>query len=210
MADLQINSFMLGSIMTNGYYIYKEGGSECIFVDPGDSGDKVAQRLLSEGLSVKHILLTHGHYDHIMGVPALKEASGALVYACEDEREMLNDPRLNLSRFDGRPLSLEADRYLKDGEELELCGLKLRVITTPGHTKGGCCYHFYEDDVLISGDSLFEESIGRTDFEGGDMFALLRSIKSKLYTLPGDTAVYPGHGNPTSIKHEIKYNPYCK
>lgn len=210
MAELQIGALMLGEGMTNGYFLYKEGSKDCIFVDPGAAGDKVVDRLKQEGLTIKYILLTHGHYDHILGLEAMKDACGAPVYAHKDEEECLKNPGINLSEHLMKSVSAAADKYLNDGDELELCGMKFRVIHTPGHTQGGCCYFFYEDDVLISGDSLFQESIGRTDFPGGSMSTLIRCIKDKLFTLPDSTKVYPGHGPSTTIEYEKMYNPFCQ
>lgn len=209
MSNLKIGVMELGEIMANGYYIYKEGNKECIFVDPGYYDESVKSKMDSEGLFIKHILLTHGHYDHILGAKAMKEDTGAMIYAYEDEKDCLNDPGLNLS---GARLncSIDADRYLKDGEELLLSGLTVKVIHTPGHTVGGCCFYFPEDGVLISGDTLFAGSVGRSDFPGGSHSQLIRSIKEKLFLLPDDTKVFPGHMGPTTIESEKKYNPFCQ
>lgn len=211
MADLKVGRILLGEIMTNGYFLYREGSDECIFADPGDSGAEVVEELSKRGLSIKAIILTHGHYDHMLGVDAMREKSGAKVYACDEEKDCLENPAINLSGNSMRgSCSISADIYMKDGEETEICGMKFRLIHTPGHTKGGCCYYFYEDNSLICGDTLFEGSVGRTDFPGGSMSTLVRSIKEKLFILPEDTICYPGHGEATTIKEEKQYNPFLQ
>ena len=144
-------------------------------------------------------------------VKALKEACGAPVYASALERDLLEDPQLNGSADVGRPCSVTADRYLIDGEKVTAAGMTMRVISTPGHTEGGCCYYFDADEtggapILISGDTLFEGSVGRTDLPTGDMQDLVESIRTKLYVLPDETEVYCGHGGSTSIGYEKKYN----
>jgi glyoxylase-like metal-dependent hydrolase (beta-lactamase superfamily II) len=115
---------------------------------------------------------------------------------------------MNVSKAMKRPCSLEADVYLKDGETMDIAGMHFRVITTPGHTAGSCCYYFEEAGFLLCGDTLFLESVGRTDFPTGSMSDLVRSAKEKLFLLPDDTKVYPGHGDATTIGHEKKYNPF--
>ncbi len=116
---------------------------------------------------------------------------------------------MNVSEQAGRACATFADVYVKDGEEYTLAGMEFRVIATPGHTAGGACYYFAEAGILISGDTLFEESVGRTDFPTGSMGTLVRSIREKLFVLPEDTRVYPGHGDSTVIGHEKEHNPFC-
>ena len=127
--------------------------------------------------------------------------------AMDAEREVLEDPAKNLTGMSGKSLSLKADRFFKDGEEIRMAGFSIRVIHTPGHTAGGCCYYFPDEGVLFSGDTLFAESIGRTDFPTGSMGTLVRSIQEKLFGLPDETKVYPGHGEETQIRWEKRYNP---
>ena len=154
------------------------------------------------------IYLTHAHFDHIGGVEELKKLSGAKVYVYEKEKRLCEDTEYNLSAEHGLNLTLDPDEYLPDGAECEAAGLKFRLLATPGHTEGSCCYYFYEDGILISGDTLFEGSVGRTDFPGGSMSTLVRSCREKLLTLPDDTLVYPGHGGATTIGDEKKYNSF--
>ena len=184
-----------------------------------DQGANIYRTLQKNGFQVEAILLTHGHFDHIWGMDALRDAVNAQreedgkesvkVYACEAERELLKSPGMNVSENAGRPCSTYADMYVKDGQKIQAADLCCRVIATPGHTAGGCCYYFEEAGFLVAGDTLFAESVGRTDFPTGSMATLVRSIKEKLFVLPEETKVYPGHGESTTIGHEKKYNPFC-
>jgi len=207
---LKIGRIVMGICSTNCYFLYEEGKNQVIFVDPADRGDVLYDKLTQAGFEVAGIILTHGHFDHIWGLQKLKELTGVKVYAYEGEKEILGDVIKNLSAEFGRPCTVDADVYLKDGEEVTIAGMTCKMIATPGHTIGGCCYYFEKDGILISGDTLFEESIGRTDFVTGSMSELVRSVKEKLFVLPDDTKVYPGHGGETSIGHEKKYNPFCR
>ncbi|MBP5453478.1 MAG: MBL fold metallo-hydrolase, partial [Lachnospiraceae bacterium] len=132
----------------------------------------------------------------------------ALVYAYKDEEILISDVKLNLSLSVGRGVTVTPDVWLKDGEELDLCGIKVKVIFTPGHTEGSCCFYVEAANILIAGDTLFEESVGRTDMPTGSSRKLIESIKEKLMVLPDETKVYPGHGDTTSIGNERKYNPF--
>lgn len=208
MADLKIGKLTMGVCQTNCYFVYEEGKSEVLFFDPADHGDYIYEALQEKGFSVKAILLTHGHFDHIWGVSRLKEMSGAKVYAYEGEKELCGDAGLNVSEQAGRACSIVPDELFKDGEEFEIAGIRGRVIATPGHTEGSCCYFFEKDKILISGDTLFQESVGRTDFPTGSMSRLIRSIREKLMVLEDDVKVFPGHGESTTIGYERKYNSF--
>lgn len=208
MSDIKIGKYILSVCSTNCYYIYREGDDKAIFIDPGDRGEYIYKDLKEKGLEVKAILLTHGHFDHIWGCDELKKLSGAPVYASEQEKELLNSAELNVSDMAGRPCTTDADVYFKDGELLDINGFKIKAIFTPGHTGGSCCFYFEEERILFSGDTLFEESVGRTDFPTGSSSVLGRSLRDKLSILPDETIVYPGHGDATDIGHEKKYNPF--
>lgn len=208
MADIKIGRIVLGVCQTNCYFVYEEGKQETIVFDPADKGEYIYNGLKEQGFSVKAIFLTHGHFDHIWGVEALKELSGVSVYAYEGEREVCESSALNVSKDTGRPCQIKADVYVKDGEELTVAGMKFKLIATPGHTKGSCCYYFEGAKLLISGDTLFQESVGRTDLPTGSMSTLVRSVREKLLVLPDDVKVYPGHGEATSIGYEKEYNPF--
>ena len=219
MAEIKIGRMVLGVCQTNCYFLYREWEHDAIVVDPADKGANIYAALQKNGFRVAGILLTHGHFDHIWGLDALRDASNAAAeaegrepvkaYACEAERELLKSPRMNVSEQAGRACATYADVYVKDGEEISLAGMTCKAIVTPGHTAGGCCYYFAEAGILVSGDTLFAESVGRTDFPTGSMGTLVRSIKEKLFVLPEDTRVYSGHGESTTIGYEKKNNPFC-
>lgn len=219
MAEIKIGRMVLGVCQTNCYFLYREGAHETIVVDPADKGANIYSALAKNGFQVAGILLTHGHFDHIWGLDGLRDAANAAAeaegggpvqaYACEAERELLKSARMNVSEQAGRACETYADVYVKDGQEITLAGMTCTVIATPGHTAGGCCYYFEEAGILVSGDTLFAESVGRTDFPTGSMGTLVRSVKDRLFVLPEDTRVYPGHGESTTIGYEKKNNPFC-
>ena len=151
-----------------------------------------------------------GHFDHIWGTNKLRELSGAPIYAYEAEKVLCEDAITNVSDQVGRPYTVVPDYYVKDGEEITIAGMTCKVIATPGHTIGSCCYYFEEAGMLIAGDTLFQESVGRTDLATGSMSAIIHSVKDKLFLLPDETKVYPGHGDVTSIGHEKRYNPFVQ
>lgn len=208
-----VGSFVIGAIYTNFYYLHREDSKECIVFDPADLGDQIYEELTGkQGLSIQAILLTHAHFDHIGGVAALKERCRANVYASELEKRLCASSELNHSALHGRPCTVKPDVWLRDGEELTLAGITLRVLSTPGHTEGSCCYYIEDagegaHPILISGDTLFAQSYGRTDLPTGSESAIQRSIRDKLLVLPDDTDVYPGHEQTTTIAFEKKYNP---
>ncbi len=208
MSDLKIGRIVIGFGQTNGYFIYHEGEKKVIFIDPADNGKYIAQALQEKGFEVEAILLTHGHYDHILGCSALRQVTGAKVYALAEEEDILQSASLNLSESAGRACTVKVNTFFHDNEEVNLLGFKVKVIATPGHTKGSCCYYFEDAKVLVCGDTLFLESVGRSDLPTGSMGELSRSIRDKLSKLPDDTLVYPGHGDSTTIGHERKYNPF--
>lgn len=208
MAELKIGRMMLGICQTNCYFVYKEGTKDVILFDPADKGDYIYETLKKHDLHVAGILLTHGHFDHIWGSRALRELSNAKIYAYEEEKDVCESADLNVSAQAGRAYTIEADVYVKDGEEITIAGMTCKLIATPGHTKGSCCYYFEEDGILLSGDTLFQESVGRTDLPTGSMSKLVRNVKEKLLCLPDEVKVYPGHGESTTIGYEKQYNAF--
>lgn len=198
----------------NTYFYYDENTKEGVILDPGGEVKKLIAFIEENGLKISGILLTHGHFDHMQAVSKIKEATSARVFAHKDEAPILKNPDLNMSlSMLGRKIEIEPDVVLEDGESVEFgennkhC---LRVLHTPGHTAGGVSYYAEECGAVFAGDTLFYESVGRTDFEGGDAERLLSSIREKLFTLPDNTIVHSGHGQSTSIAHEKRFNPFVK
>lgn len=208
MADIKIGRMVIGVCATNCYFVYREGSKECVVIDAPDKGKEIAGTLKKHGFEVSAVLLTHGHFDHIWGASELRNATSAKIYALDKEQPLMEDATLNVSADCGRPTTLKVNRYLRDGEEIELAGIKFKVIATPGHTAGSCCFYVEEAGILVAGDTLFRESVGRTDLPTGSGATLERSVMEKLFVLPDETLVYPGHGDETDIGHEKKYNPF--
>ena len=205
---IKIGKITLGMCQTNCYFVYREGSNKVIFFDPADQGAYLYKALKQKGFEVSAIFLTHGHFDHIWGAQELRGLSGAKIYAWEEEADLLSDSGLNVSAGAGRPCTLKVNGFYKDGDEITVEDIKFKIIGTPGHTKGSCCFYFEEANILVSGDTLFEGSVGRSDFPTGSGSELIRSIKDKLLDLPEDTLVYPGHGGSTTIKDEKEFNPF--
>ncbi len=211
MSNFKLIRMTVGMVMTNCYIGYNEDTREAFIVDPGDDARRISQTVREEKLNVKGILLTHGHFDHIMAVPELKAEFGAPVYAHEAEEKLLKDTQMNLSApWAGRALSLEAERLVKDGEKFELAGFEIQAVHTPGHTAGGVSYYLEAEGGLFSGDTLFRGSYGRVDLPTASGAEIARSICEKLLPLPEETAVYPGHERETTIASERKYNPLSR
>ena len=206
--NLAIRMMVLGPVQTNCFFLINEDTKEVLVIDPADHAQKIIEWMKSENLKPVAILLTHGHFDHIMGVEGIRKEYGIPVYASRDEVDVLAKPQLNVSTMMGAYLSMKADELFCDGDVLELAGMKLKVISTPGHTIGSVCFYIEEEKVLISGDTLFEASVGRTDFPTGSSRQLIESIKTRLFILPDDTSVFPGHGGTTSIGYEKIHNQF--
>jgi hydroxyacylglutathione hydrolase len=200
-----IKSLRLGDIMTNSYFVSNKDTKEVILFDPAAQADRISDYITENNLTPVAIMLTHGHFDHIGAVNELRTKYGIKVYAHKEEEEVLLLPAMNLSLMMGENLSLEADILLDDEQFLNIAGFNIKVIHTPGHTVGSCCYLFVDEDILISGDTMFYGSYGRTDFPGGSESSLMRSIKEKLLVLNDNTAVYPGHDSTTTIGDEKKW-----
>lgn len=208
MAPLRVEQYVVGSVQTNCYFAINENTSEVLIVDPGARAKRLAEIIDEKKLNPTAILLTHGHFDHAGGAAELAERYDIKVYAEEHERETLENPAINLSVWEGREISYHADVFLRDEQEIDLAGFHIRVLHTPGHTVGGCCYYFSYQNAVFSGDTLFAQSVGRTDFPKGSASALIRSIEEKLMPLPDETTVYTGHNEITTIGTERMYNPY--
>lgn len=203
---MNVKKFQSLGFSANCYAL--EIGEEVALIDVGEATSEILSYIAEKGDSIKYILLTHNHFDHICGVEKVSELTRAKLAIHEQDGKNLANPLYNLTDKVGLPNpNLSADILLKDGDELPLGDSKIKVIHTPGHTLGGAC--FVVDDVLFSGDTLFCSTVGRTDFIGGDMRVLLCSLK-KLSALGGNYKVYPGHEQSTTLEQEIKTNPYFR
>ncbi|MDF2473072.1 MAG: Zn-dependent hydrolase, including glyoxylase [Anaerocolumna sp.] len=205
---MKILTFVLGRVETNCYFIINEETMEVILVDPADKAKQIDLHLKEQSLKPVAILLTHGHFDHIMAIPELQELYHLPVYAMEEEKGLLSDPAKNYSAGVGKRVVVNVTHPLKDKDKITLAGMDITVIYTPGHTIGGACYYFDKEAVLFSGDTLFRGTIGRTDFPTGNYDTLIDSLNSKLMVLPDEITVYPGHDRTTTIGYERNNNPY--
>lgn len=209
MANLKISSLTVGELAVNCWFLVNEDTKEALVFDPGDEAERIKGHADQNGWTIRAILLTHGHADHMGGAEELAQSAHAPVYAYEEEQALLLNAVNNMSPFIcQKAITLAADKLVKDEQELNLAGTCLKVFHTPGHTPGGCSYYCEEAGCVFSGDTLFQASVGRTDFPGGSMSELVRGIKEKLLILPETTKVYPGHGDQTTIGYEKKYNPF--
>lgn len=199
----------VGSIGTNCYLVINEENKSGVVIDPGGDGDMILDKIRQKGLNIEAIFLTHGHSDHIMAVDEIRTATGAKVYISQEDAEMLMKASSNLSLYMGTSREFKAaDKFFEDGETLNVAGLKFKVIATPGHTKGGVC--LICEDIVFCGDTVFSESIGRTDLPGGSYSQILQSIKNKILVLPDEMKLLPGHGPATTIGWERRRNPFLQ
>lgn len=207
---MRVKAMTLGALGTNCYILVDEKTQSACIIDPADRADRIYDVIKREGFKPEKIVLTHCHFDHFLGAEELKKLCGGIpVVIPEKDKELAADPVYNLSAgMGGRPVSLAYDETVGQGDEIAFGEMKMKVISTPGHTPGGCCYYFENEHLLISGDTLFFMSVGRTDFPLSDGRALMDSIKNKLFVLPDDTQVLTGHGNATSIGFEKMNNMF--
>lgn len=206
---IKIESRVLGPVATNCYLIINLDNNESIIVDPADSPESIYDMVVRSASRPQAILLTHGHFDHIGAANEVREHYGIKIYASCDEEKLLASPARNLSNAYGMSLRVTADVLHNDGDILELAGLKIKAIHTPGHTAGGTCYYIESDKTLMSGDTLFAGSVGRTDYPTASSAAMMESLHDKLCKLPDDTDVYPGHGEFTTIGYESRTIRLC-
>ena len=213
---IEVEKLVLGMVSTNVYLVFYNGN--CLIIDPSDEAERIVACIEERKAKPLAILLTHGHFDHIMAAPALAKKYGIKIYAGEADRQLLEDAGLNLAtRFLGEDFMLEADEYVKGGDEIEFEGFKLKVLYTPGHTVGSVS--FYTEDLAdneafkkaaFTGDTLFAGSVGRVDLPTGNEDTMRRTLNEVIKKLPSDTVVFPGHGAATTIEREIMHNPYLR
>ncbi|MBN2412569.1 MBL fold metallo-hydrolase [candidate division KSB1 bacterium] len=198
---------MVGPIAVNCYVIACETTRKAAVVDPGDDEGKILTVIKNNNYNLTHILLTHGHVDHIAAVVEVKKATQAEINMCKDDLILVENSGIQADIFGLRPAGyFTIDKYLRDEDKINVGNLEIKVIFTPGHSPGGVCY--LTENCLFTGDTLFSESIGRTDLPGGSYESLLSSIRNKLLILPSETIVYPGHGQATTIERELQFNPF--
>ena len=210
---MEIDCLILGLYETNCYILRRDKTAEdCLIVDAGLDCGPLIDFLRQQKLNPAALVLTHGHIDHIAGVNLLREKfPGLKIYIHMHDADMLEEPLSNLSAMTGAAfVTGSADFTLQDGDAIEQAGIKLLALHTPGHTPGGISLYSAEQGVVFSGDALFADSVGRTDFPGGSMTQLVSGIKDKLLTLPDETKVYPGHGPETTIAREKAHNQYLR
>ena len=209
---MDVRMLTVGPVQENCFIARRDAdATAAVVVDPGDEADRLLEAVRELGVQVEAILLTHTHFDHVGAVAPLAEATGAPVWCPSLERQVLaniNDfvPWPGFGPFE----SYEADHLVSGGERLELAGLEIDVLFTPGHSPGHVTYSVPAEQIVFSGDVLFQQSIGRTDLPGGDYETLLRSIATLLDTLPGETTVAPGHMGPTTLGRERQSNPFLQ
>jgi len=210
---VKIDTFILGSYETNCYILREsETAKECLLVDVGLEPGRLIDFSRQNKLNPVAIILTHGHIDHIAGVIALRaEFPNIKVYIHKLDADMLTEAHSNLSAMMGAAFSTKpADLFIEDKSIIEQAGIKLEALHTPGHTPGGICLYSKDEGIVFTDDALFADSVGRTDFPAGSMVQLVKSIREKLFTLPDDTIVYPGHGPTTTIAREKTHNQFLQ
>lgn len=204
-----VEGIVLGMVSTDTWFLKHKETGEMLIIDPADRADVIARQVKKMEGTPKGVLLTHGHFDHMMAAEDLRNQYHIPIYAFEGEKELLSNARTNLSGNWAEACTLEADYLLKDNENINLAGFDIQVLHTPGHTSGSCCYYIKEEELLFSGDTLFAGSIGRTDFPTSNPWQMKTSLQRLLTQLPGETIVCPGHGEQTTIAYEKRYNPFA-
>lgn len=207
---MKIMYMVLGPFMTNTYILYNEETMEGLVVDPSFSPEQYIKAIEEKKIHLTSIFLTHAHVDHMAGMNELRKAfPKARMYMDKRDQPFLRDPEKNLSYMFPTPTLVDdADVWVKDGDEIETSGYTFQVIDTSGHTPGGISFYLKKEGIVFTGDSLFQGSIGRTDFPGGSMKELTGSIRKNLFTLPDSTVVLSGHGEQTTIGQEKRTNPF--
>jgi len=208
---MKIEALVVGSFSCNCFVLEDEDSQEAIIIDPGDEPEKIISYVQKRGVKVKALIHTHAHLDHMMATKLVKQETGAETFLHPGDNYLWENLKMQGDLF-GIPVDQPGavDRSLEDEMEISWAGPKLKTLFTPGHTPGSCCFVLEDSDPLVfSGDTLFKDSIGRTDLWGGDSRQILKSIKNRLYVLDDDISVLCGHGPETLIGHEKLNNPFC-
>lgn len=208
---MKVIMVFLGHVNTNCYIVIDEKSREAVVIDPGEYTQKLIDTIDEKEIDVKYILLTHGHFDHILGVPYLKEKTGAQVMIHQNDATCLGDEKESLMYgiSPGLQVPLKPDKVFGDGDRISFGDVTFEVMFTPGHTKGSVCFICEEERCIFTGDTMFYRTYGRTDLPGGDDEEMLMSLY-RLYALRGDYTIYPGHGIMTTLEKERKNNRYMR
>lgn len=211
-AHMHFRVLQVGPLRANCYVLGSEQAGEALIVDPGGDAETILAALEGAGLRARWIVLTHTHFDHVLAAPAVRLATGAALAVGAAEADVLANPPalMRAAAPPGTLQPMEADRLLHQGEMLEVGELTVEVLETPGHSAGGISLYVAAEGLVITGDALFRETVGRSDLPGGDEAQLLGAIRTRLLTLPDDTVVYPGHGPASTIGHEKTHNPWLR
>ncbi|MBU0466028.1 MAG: MBL fold metallo-hydrolase [Proteobacteria bacterium] len=201
-----IKRLVVGELGANCYLLAGYEGKEAVIIDPGGDAELILETIKKHNLKPVYIINTHGHVDHTLANSSLAKATSAKILIHREDAKMLSDPEANLSGWFNQEITSSADELLEDGQIIGLSDLKIEVLHTPGHTRGGICLKV--KDKIFTGDTLFASGIGRSDLPGGDYKTLLNSIHQRLLTLPDETIIYPGHRESSTIGQERKENPF--
>lgn len=208
-SKLQVEPLIVGPLFSNCYIVWDDGVKQGVIIDPGDDVDIILKKVKELGIEIEYILATHGHFDHVGAVAPLRRELNVEFLAHKGDFFFIEDGE-NAARRWGIEIEQppKPDRFIEDGEKIKVGGFELEVLHTPGHSPGGVSFLY--DRMVFGGDTLFQGSIGRTDFRKGSFEDLAKSIRTRLYTLPDDTIVYTGHGPVTTIGDEKKYNAFVR
>lgn len=207
MSELIIKQFVLGPIEDNNYLLIDEKSKEAVLIDCTEPSSEIDNTLAQFGAKLKYILLTHAHFDHVLGVNYFKEKYNCEVLLHKDDKELMDSIKEFAKNFNLGEVEVQTiDKYVVEGDSVKFGSQEIKVLHTPGHTQGGAC--FLIDDKIFTGDTLFYNSVGRTDLPGGNFNQLKSSIINKLFTLEKEITVYPGHGPKTTIGFEKEHNKF--
>lgn len=206
--EYKLETLVLGAVGTNVYFLKNELSGEMLIIDPADQAEKIIEQASAMKGNPVAILLTHGHYDHMLAADAVRREYQIPILCGEEEKDLLEDPMQNLSGlWEREGIRLVADQTFREEDELELAGFRLQMLHTPGHTKGGYCFYLEEEGLLFSGDTLFRLSYGRTDLPTGNERQMMASVRRLFREIPDAVRVLPGHMEETRMQFEKKYNP---